>query len=104
MSLPKIRLDHETVDVAGELVDVSVLSRADAARFQKMVEDDVPKADLEIAVIAASLGVSEDETTEWYAATPAWAVEELMGHISRISRLDEGARKSSPPGDSPGGG
>lgn len=103
MTLPKIYLDHETVDVAGALFDVRVITRAEAARFQKLTET-AGKDELEIAVIAAATDTPPAEVKEWYAATPGWAVEELMEHISRISRLGEGAQKSSGTGDSPGGG
>jgi len=104
MSLPKVHTDHETIDIGGAIFDVRVITRAEAARFQKMTESDAGKDELEIAVIAAATDTPPAEVREWYAATPGWAVEELMGHISRISRLGEGAQKSSGTGDSPGGG
>lgn len=94
MTLPKIYSPHETVDVAGSLFDIRTLTRAEAARFQKMVADDAPPAELEIEVIAAASDTPAEEVREWYAATPAWAVEELIGHIKRMSRLDGEAQKS----------
>lgn len=89
MSLPKVHAPHETIDVAGAVFDVRVLTRAEAARFQKMVADDVPADRLEIAVIAAATDTPEPEVTEWYGTTASWVVEELLGHVKRMSRLDE---------------
>lgn len=100
MTLPKIRPDHETVDVGGELVDVRVLTRGEAARMREL-EEAGDRAELEIAVVAAATDTPIAEAREWYRATPTWAVEELIGHVMRISRLDEGAQKSSGTGDSP---
>lgn len=104
MSLPKIHTDHETVDVAGALFDLRVITRAEAARFHKLVEADADKDELEIAVIAAATDTPPAEVSDWYASTPGWAVEELMGHITRVSRLDEGAQKRGGTGHSPGDG
>lgn len=104
MTLAKVHAAHETVDVGGALFDVRVITRAEAARFNKLQLADAPKDELEIAVIAAATDTAVDETREWYAATPTWAVEELLGHIQRVSRLDEGAQKSGGAGDRPGGG
>lgn len=94
MSLPKVYAAMETVEVAGEQVTLRVLTRAEAARFQKMVQADAPGDELEIAVIAAATDTAVADTRDWYQATPAWVVEELIGHIQRISRLTEGAQKS----------
>lgn len=104
MGLPKIHTDHETVDVAGALFDIRVITRAEAARFQKMLEDNRGRDELEISIIAAATDTPIDEVREWYGQTPGWAVEQLIGHISRVSRFEEGAQKSSGTGDSPGGG
>lgn len=94
VTLPKILGQTETVSVAGAAFDLRVLTRAEAARLQKMVADEVGAAELEITVIAASTDTPDDEVRDWYAKTPSWAVEELMGHIKRISRLDGEAQKS----------
>jgi len=104
VTLPKIHTAHETVDVGGALFDVRVITRAEAARFQRMQEQDCAKDELEMAVIAAATDTPADEVHDWYAATPGWAVEELIGHIKRISRFEEGAQKSGGTGDRPGGG
>lgn len=103
MTLAKVPRSIETVDVGGALFDLRAISRAEAATFQKMQEADRPKDELEIAVIAAATDTPADEVREWYGATDGWAVEELIGHIKRISRFDEGAQKSSGTGDSTGG-
>lgn len=92
MSLPKVATDFETVEVAGAVFDLRGISRAEAARFQKMAAG--PSDALEIAVIAAATDTPADEVKEWYAATPSWAVEELLGHVKRMSRLDGEAYKS----------
>lgn len=94
MSLPKIYAPLETVTVGGETFELRVVTRAEQARFQKMINDKIPEDELEIAVIAVSTDTPTDEARAWYEATPAWAVQELIGHIQRVSRLDEGAQKS----------
>ncbi len=95
MSLPKVRSPHQTVDIAGELFDLRVLTRAEQARFHKMQEQGAEKDELEIAVISASTDTSLDDTRAWYGETDGWAVEELLAHIKRVSRLDaEEAQKS----------
>jgi hypothetical protein len=104
VTLPKYHTAHETVDVEGELLDIRVITRAEQARFQKMVEAETPKDELESALLAVATDTPIDEVRAWYATTPGYVVEEIMGHISRISRLGEGAQKSSGTGDSPGRG
>lgn len=93
--LPKVYAGIEQVEIAGEKFEVKVLTRADAARFQKMTLAGAPGDELEVAVIATALDTPLEEVREWYGSTPAWAVEELLAAIQRISRLDEGAQKSS---------
>lgn len=94
MSLPKILGEAETVSVAGAAFDLRVLTRAEAARVQKMVAAKADASELEITVIGLATDTPTDEVRDWYAQTPTWAVEELMGHITRLSRLDEEAQKS----------
>lgn len=103
MSLPKIRTAIESVEIGGERFELRVVTRAEQARFQRMIAADVAPAELEIAVIAAAADTPVDEVRDWYETAPAWAVQELVEHIQRVSRLDEGAQKSSGTGDSPGG-
>lgn len=107
MTLPKVHASHETVDVGGSLFDLRVITRSEAARFDRMLRDDAPKDDLEVAVIAAATDTPPAEVRDWYDQTPSWAVEELIVHIKRISRLfdvAEEAQKSGGAGDSAGGG
>lgn len=94
MTLPKIAAHTEMVDVEGEIFGIRVFTRAEAARFHKMQEDDVSKAELEIAVIAAATDTPLEDTRDWYGKTPTYAVEELIGHIQRVSRLTGEAQKS----------
>lgn len=94
MTLPKVSTSFETVDVAGSLFDIRCLTRAESARMQKLVAADTDPAELEIECIAAATDTPVDETREWYAATPAWVVAELIDHIQRISRLSGEAQKS----------
>lgn len=94
VTLPKIYTDHETVNVGGVLFDVRVLTRAEAATLQKMVAAEAPVDQLEITLIAAATDTPEAEVRDWYAATPQWAVQELVEHIKRVSRLDGEAQKS----------
>jgi hypothetical protein len=94
VSLPKIYAAIEAVEVGGERFELRVVTRAEAARFQKMIEAGAPGDQLEIAVIAAATDTPDEEVREWYDSAPSWAVEELLAHIKRTSRLDEGAQKS----------
>jgi len=94
VSLPKILTAHETVEIEGEAFDIRALTRAEAARCQKMVRDGVSLADLEIAVIAAGTDTPRDEAKAWYETTPSHAVDQLIIAIKDLSRLDEGAQKS----------
>lgn len=94
MTLPKVATTFESVDVAGAIFDVRCLTRAESARLQKLVAADTDAAELEIECIAAATDTPVDEARDWYAATPAWAVEELINHIQRISRLSGEAQKS----------
>lgn len=104
MTLPKVHVDHETVDVAGALFDLRVITRAEQARVQKMVEGNAAKDDLEITVIGFATDTDKDEVRDWYANTAAWVVQELLDHIARISRLDGEAQKSGGTEDRAGGG
>jgi hypothetical protein len=89
MSLPKILAGTDSVDVGGELFDLRSLTRGEAMQFHRMVsKDKVDTEDLEMAVIAAATDTPLDEVRDWYRATPAWAVEELVGHIQRLSRIE----------------
>lgn len=104
MALGKVATSHETISVAGTLFDIRVITRAEAATFARMQREHPEAQDeLEIAVIAAATDTPVEETREWYAATPGFAVEELLVAIKRLSRLTEEAQKSSGTSDSPGG-
>lgn len=92
MALGKVPANHETVEVGGAYFDLRGITRAEQARFQKMAEG--PADALEIAVIAAASDTPADEVRAWYETTEGWAVEELLTHIKRMSRLNEGAQKS----------
>lgn len=94
MALPKVPQAHRTVDVEGVLFDIRGLTRAEAAKLQKMVSDDRPGGELEIAMVAFGTDTPIDEVEDWYSATPAGAVGELLEAIRDLSKLDEGARKS----------
>lgn len=94
MSLPKIHVQFATVDVGGEKFDLRSITRLEQARIQKMVEAKAPADELEVALIGYATDLATDEVREWYDATPAWAVQELINQIQRISRLDEEAQKS----------
>lgn len=94
MSLPKVPRNHETIDIAGAVFDVRAITRAEAATFQKLQEQDRPKDEIEMAVISAATDTDIEEVREWYGSTDGWAVEELIIEIKRISRFEEGAQKS----------
>jgi len=93
MGLPKIYQPMETVEVAGQRFELRHITRAEAAKFQKMVADDVPAAELEIAVLAAATDSKIDETREWYETTASAVVGDLLAHIEQMARLTEEARK-----------
>lgn len=99
MALGKIRSDHETVSIAGELFDLRSVTRGEAASLQK-IEETGERGELEIHAIAYATDTPVAEAREWYAATPTWAVEELFDHIRRISRIGEDAQKSGGTSDS----
>lgn len=94
MSLPKVYAPIETVEVAGEQFTLRVLTRGEQYRVQKMVKADAPEDESEIVVLACVLDTPENEVREWYQQTPSWVVQELMNHVQRMNRLDEGAQKS----------
>jgi hypothetical protein len=94
VTLPKILTPHETVVVEGVEVDVRSLTRAEASRFQKMVRDGASMADLEIAMLAAGTDTPVDEVKAWYEVTPSTAVDQIIGAIRDVTRLEEGAQKS----------
>ena len=95
MSLPKIWAPIETVEVAGEQFTLRSITRLEQYRMQKMVESGAPEDELEVTLLSIALDTPAGEVRDWYGATPTWAVNELMGHIRRMSRLDEEAQKSS---------
>lgn len=92
--LAKIPPQTATVEVEGETFDIRSLTRAEAARFQKLVADGISLADLEIGFIAAATDTPRDEAKAWYEATPSAAVDALINAIKDLSRLDDGAQKS----------
>lgn len=94
MTLPKILTAHHTVEVEGVELDIRALSGAEAARFQKMVQDGKTLADLEIAILVAGTDTPVDEVKAWYEATPRYAVNQVLTAIKDLSRLDEEAQKS----------
>lgn len=94
MGLPKIDTPMEPVEVAGHQFTLRVLTRAEQFRIQKMVNSGVAEDELEIEALSIAMGVTADEVRAWYAETPAWVIKELIDHVQRISRLDEGAQKS----------
>lgn len=94
MSLPKFPLPRETIEIEGQFIQVRGLTRAEAARFQRMVEAGVTWDKLEAAVVAAGTEISVEDAEEWTAATGSHVVVAVADAIKRLSRLDEGAEKS----------
>ena len=94
MTLSKILPEHRTVKIEGQEFDIRALTRAEAARFQKIVRDGAGLAELEIAILAAGTDTPLDEATAWYETTPSHAVDQMIDAIKEISRLTEGAQKS----------
>ena len=94
MSLQRIPTSYETVTIEGAEFKIRPITRAEAARCQKLVADGTDVADLEILVVSYGTDTAEDETRDWYASTPSHAVDALLNAIKDLSRLDEGAQKS----------
>jgi hypothetical protein len=95
MTLPKILARHDTVTIADQEIDIRTITRAEAAKLQKMAQDGAAGGDLEIQMIAFGTDTDPAEVKEWYAATPTLAVEELLDAIKQLSRFgDEEAQKS----------
>ena len=103
MSLPKVYKPMEPVEIGGATFEIRSLTRAEHYRLQKMVVADAPADELEIAVIGWGTDTAPEEVREWYGAAPDFAAKELVEAIQRISKLTEGAQKSSGEGDSPRG-
>lgn len=104
MSLPKIPAPRDTIELEGEFFEIRGLTRAEAARCQRMVEAKAHWSDLEIMVISCATDTPKDEVADWYEKTAGHVVNELVAAIRTLSRLDEGASKSGAESDSPGGG
>lgn len=104
MSLPKFHPRRETVRIEGELVEIRSLTRDESARCQKLVDANPPDVvrEIEIAVIGYGTDTPTDEVRAWYEQTDSHAAAELFDAIKALSRIDEGASKSSGAGDSPG--
>jgi hypothetical protein len=102
MSLPKVPLISEMVDVAGTKIEVRSLSRAEQLKLADY-EGDIDGA--EVKMIAMTTGFPEDEVRTWREETPGAVVGALIDEIVRISGMLDGATKSGaaslPPG--PGG-
>jgi hypothetical protein len=95
LTLPKVYSPIEPVEIGGVTFEVRSLTRAEQFQMQKMVEQKAPADESEIAMIAYATDTSIEEVREWYGKTPGWAINELIAVILKVSRLDEGAQKSS---------
>lgn len=91
MGLPVVPLPSDSVEVAGEKVQVRGLSYDAVVRFQAF---DSP-ADSQAFLLAFGLDMPEDEVREWSNSTPADVVEPVIRRIAELSGLIEGAQKSS---------
>lgn len=103
MSLPKFHAPRDTVQIEDELIEIRGLTRAEAARCQRLAEETKNWAELEIAVIAAGTDSTVDETRDWYGTVPSHVAEDLFNAIRVLSRIEEGASKSGGESDSAGG-
>lgn len=104
MSLPKVLAEHRTVTIDGIDFDIRGLTGAEAARCNQMVNQKKTLAELSVEIISCGTDTSKEETKEWYEATPYHVAEQLIDAIRDLSRIDEGAQKSSREGHSSGGG
>lgn len=91
MGLPHVPLPTDVVEVGGVEIKVRGLTRAEAAKVQKLGGD---LAEVEIFMIAAATDTSEDDVRAWLAEVPAGAVDVLTTTIVDLSGLGEGAQKS----------
>lgn len=98
MGLPHVPLPTETIEVAGEKLELRALSRAEVLRFQSLGSD-YDKA--ETFFVAQGTGFSEEEVKAWREQTPARVVDELVEAIARLTGLgddtfqDDGPRSSA---------
>lgn len=94
MSLQRIPTSYETVTIEGAEFKIRPITRAEAARCQKLVGEGTDVAELEVLVLSYATDTDETEVRDWYASTPSGAVDELLNAIRDLSKLDEGAQKS----------
>lgn len=100
MGLPVVPLPRDTVNVAGQDVEVRGLSRAEALRLRSLIEDE-DAADA--FVLQCGTGVSHDEAAAWREVTPLETVGLLVDRILELSALTGEASKSDGAGPSAGG-
>lgn len=83
MSLPKVEMPKDEVDVQGNKVPVRGLSRAEFLKISQDSDGDVESA--EIACLALGAGVSADEAKEWRENAPAGDVGRVLDRIAELS-------------------
>ena len=103
MSLPKFPARRSTIDIDGSFIEIRSLTRGEQAHLQQIVEAGRHWSDLEKEVIAYGTDTPLADVEEWYQATPGDICERISDAIRELSKLAEGAQKSSGTGDSPGG-
>lgn len=92
MGLPLIPLPRDTVEVAGEKVEVRGLSRAEALKISTVYEGDLDAAETYLLSVGAE--VPFEEAKEWRYAAPAAEVGRLVDRIVELSGLSPEAGKA----------
>lgn len=90
MSLPQVAVRRETVEIAGEKVEIRALTRAEAVRVKQLVEKDLAAGERFIIQCATDSAASEVE--EWYKAVEAGVVDALIDAAVKLSGIGEGAQ------------
>lgn len=91
MGLPVVPLPRDTVEVAGERVEVRGLSRSEVTRFAGLASD---YDAAETFLLACGCDVTTEEANLWRDSVPASAVDPVVARIGQLSGLGEGASKS----------
>jgi len=97
-ALPEAPLAHGEVEVAGAMVSVRSLTRAEALALRAMAGEPDADARGEVYLIARGLDIGEDEARAWWESSDPIAVQKLVHGIGVVSRLlgEDGRDPNSP--------
>lgn len=84
MSLPIVPLDHDEIEIGGQMVEYHSLTRTEVTKLAGYGEDtDAAEA----FMVACGTGVSVEEAAAWRASVSAPTVSKLLAAIGIISGL-----------------